>query len=107
MTVLLVWIICPVFFGLTFLCHTAYFLYKMLRSRQTDYSGSQPLTSITMTDAEATMCMGCIWSSCVDKRTNRMTLKVFLAWYLVALTLDIVVTVLFFVWLYQYNRIYV
>ena len=107
MPVLLAWIICPVFFGLTFVSHTAYFLYKMLRSRQTDYSGSPPLTTITMTDSEASICMGCLWSTCVDKRTNRMTLKVFLAWYFVVLTIDILFTVLFFVWLYQYNRIYV
>ncbi|CAF2763019.1 unnamed protein product [Rotaria sp. Silwood2] len=96
MAVLLVVIICPIIFGICFLSQTIYFIYKILNSRNTDYSGSSTVTTIHMTDAEATCCMGWAWTSCIDKRTNRITLKTFIAWYLVATCLDIVITVIFF-----------
>jgi hypothetical protein len=107
MAVLLAWIICPIVFGICFISQTAYFLYKILNSRQTDYSGESSVTTIPMSDGEAMCCMGWAWTSCIDKRTNRITLKTFIAWYLVALCLDIIITVIFYLTLYHYNRIYV
>jgi hypothetical protein len=107
MAVLLAWIICPIVFGICFISQTAYFLYKILNSRQTDYSGESPVTTIPMTDGEATCCMGWAWTSCIDKTTHRITLKTFIAWYLVALCADIILAVVFYLVLYRYNRIYV
>ncbi|CAF3807022.1 unnamed protein product [Rotaria sp. Silwood1] len=75
--------------------------------RNTDYSGSTPVTTIHMTDGEATCCMGWAWTSCIDKRTNRITLKTFIAWYIVATCVDIIITVIFYLILYHWHRIYV
>jgi hypothetical protein len=107
MAVLLAWIICPIVFGICFISQTAYFLYKIINSRQVDYSGESSVTTIPMTDTEASCCMGWAWTSCIDKRTNRITLKTFIAWYIVALCVDIIITVTFYLILYHYGRIYV
>ncbi len=106
MAVLLAAIICPIVFGICFISQTAYFLYKVLATRQVDNSGESPTTMIPMSDAEATCCMGWAWTSCIDKTTNRITLKTFIAWYAVALTFDIIITIVFYVLLAYYYRIY-
>ncbi|CAF1215084.1 unnamed protein product [Rotaria sp. Silwood1] len=107
MAVLLAWIICPIVFGICFITQTVYFIYKILQSRNTDYSGSTPVTTIHMTDGEATCCMGWAWTSCIDKTTNRITLNTFIAWYVVATCVDIIITVIFYLILYHWRRIYV
>ncbi|CAF0895806.1 unnamed protein product [Rotaria sordida] len=107
MAVLLAWIICPIVFGICFLSQTIYFIYKILQSRNTDYSGGSPVTTIHMTDSEATCCMGWAWTSCIDKTTNRITLKTFIAWYIVAVSFDVIITVIFYLILYHWHRIYV
>lgn len=106
MAVLLAWIICPIVFGICFVSQTAFFLYKMLKCRQTDYSGESTITTISMSDCEVTCCMGWIWTTCVDKRTNRMTLKTFIGWYVFVLCLDIIITVAFYL-IIHYQGIYV
>jgi hypothetical protein len=103
MAVLLAAIICPIIFGICFIIQTAYFLYKIINTRQVDQSGKSPLTTIPMSDAEATCCMGWAWTSCIDKTTNRITLKTFIAWYIVALSVDILVTVIFYVVMHHYD----
>jgi hypothetical protein len=107
MAVLLAWIVCPIVFGICFLSQTVYFLYKILRSRETNYIESVPVTTVRMTETEVSCCMGWAWTSCMDKTTNRMTLKSFITWYVVVLCLDVVIAVLFYLLLGQYNRIYV
>ncbi|UJR35360.1 hypothetical protein I4U23_028117 [Adineta vaga] len=107
MAVLLAVIICPIIFGICFLCQTIYFLYKILNGRQTDYSGLSPLTTIHMTEQEATCCMGWAWTSCIDKTTNRITLKTFIIWYIVGICFDILITGLFYLLIGYYQRIYV
>ena len=102
MAVEVAWIICPIVFGLCFLSQTIYFIYKLLNARNTDYSGSSPVTTVHMTDGEATCCMGWAWTSCIDKRTNRITLKVFIAWYIIAVCVDIVITVAFYFIIYHF-----
>ena len=57
---------------------------------------------IPMSDTEATCCMGWAWTSCIDKTTNRITFKVFAAWYAVAVTFDIIITVVFYLLLRHY-----
>ncbi|CAF0777239.1 unnamed protein product [Adineta ricciae] len=107
MAVLLAAIICPIVFAICFLSQTIYFLYKVLKERRTDYVGDTPVTTVHMSEGEASCCMGWAWTSCIDKSTNRITLKVFIAWYLVCLCFDILVTAIFYVILYHYRRIYV
>jgi hypothetical protein len=107
MAVQLSWIICPIIFGICFITQTAYFLYKILKSRQTDYSGESAVTTIPMSHGEATFCMGWAWTSCIDKTTNRITLTTFIIWYLVGVSLDILITVIFYLVLNHYNDVYV
>ncbi len=107
MAVLLAWILSPIVFGICFLSQTIYFIYKILDARNSSNLGYASAATIHMTDAEATCCMGWAWTSCIDKTTNRITLKTFIAWYIVALCADILVTVLFFILLYYYKAIYV
>ena len=107
MAVLLAWILCPIVFGVCFVSQTAYFLYKMLRSRETNYSESEPVTTIRLSETEVSCCMGWAWTSCMDKATNRMTLKAFIAWYVVALCLDVILTLLFYLIFGHFNRVYV
>ena len=107
MAVLLAAIVCPIVFGLLFILQTGYFLYKLLKCRQVDRSGEKSTTTISISNSEAVVCLGWIWTSCIDKRTGRMSLKAFIAWYIVALCADILVTLLFYVSLYYYNRVYV
>ncbi len=107
MAVLLAWIICPIVFGICFIIQTTYFLYKILKSRRTDHSGQSPVTMIPMTDGEALCCMGWIWTTCIDKTTNRITLTTFIVWYIVALCADIIITAAFYLTLPHNNLIYV
>ena len=105
MTILLAVIVCPLVFGILFILQTAYFLYKVLKSRHVDYSGVKPVTTISITDTEAYFCMGLIWTSCINKTTKRMSMKAFIAWYIVGLCADIILTVLLYVVFYENNRI--
>lgn len=73
-----------------------------MQSRNVDYSGKSPVTTIHMTDGEATCCMGWAWTSCIDKTTNRITLKTFIAWYAVAVTFDVIITLAFYFILKHY-----
>jgi hypothetical protein len=107
MAILLAWILCPIVFGICFIIQTIYFLYKILKSRRTDHSGQSPVTMIPMTRREALCCMGWMWAICIDKTTNRITLTTFIAWYIVALGADIIITVAFYLTFYHNNRIYV
>lgn len=107
MPVLLAVIICPIVFGVCFILQTAYFLYKVLKSQHVDYSKGQSVSTISITDTEAYFCMGLIWTSCIDKTTKRMSLKAFIAWYIIALIANILLTVLLYVFLYESHRIYV
>lgn len=106
MSVALAAIICPIVFGISFAIQTSYFIYKTINA-QKPKSDSCLETRITMTEGEVTCCMGWAWNSCVDKTTNSISFKTFFIWYLVGITLDIVVTVLFYLVIYQYQRIYV
>ena len=60
-----------------------------------------------MSDFEATCCMGWAWTSCIDKTTNRMTLKTFTIWYIVAVSLDIILTVVLYLITDHYYKVYV
>ena len=101
MAVALAWIICPIVFGVCFIIHTSYFLYKILKSRSQNTSGS----GLHITDGEAAWCMGWAWTSCVDKTTKTMTLNVFIVWYLVVLAIDVLFTVISYVLLYLFTHI--
>src|SRR5689334_4005749 len=103
MAILLAWIICPLVFGICFILQTSYFLYKIIKSRQTDYSEKTTITTISMTESETTCCNGLALTTCNYKRTNRITLKIFITLYLVCLILDIIVTLLFYFVIYYYN----
>jgi len=81
------------------------FFIKSPKSKHTDYSGESPVTTIPMPEGEATCCMGLVWTTCVDKTTNRISLKTLIAWYLVGITVDIVITVLFYFILTHFYRI--
>jgi hypothetical protein len=104
MAISLAVIVCPIVFGILFISQTAYFLYKILKSRRIDVSGKTAATNITMTDSEATCCMGWAWTSCIDRTTNTITLKTFIAWYAVAVSADIIVTLVFYFLLDKYYR---
>ncbi|CAF0771867.1 unnamed protein product [Adineta steineri] len=107
MAVALAWILCPIIFGICFLSQTIYFLYKIFKSRNTDYSGDVAISTIHISEGEAKCCMGWAWTSCIDRRTNRMTLKVFIIWYLVALAIDILLTVACYFIITNYHSRYV
>jgi uncharacterized protein with PQ loop repeat len=104
MAVELAVIVCPIVFGLCFLSHTIYFLYKIIKGRQSDYSKSTPVTSIHMTEGEASVCMGWAWTSCIDKTTHTISLKTFIIWYIVCLCFDVLATLLFYFLLHNYVR---
>jgi len=89
-------IYCSTIFGLLFTIQTGYFIYKILKSRQTDYSEESYVTTIPMTKNEAMCCMGCLWASCVDKTTNRITLKIFIARYVFIICADFIITLAFY-----------
>ncbi|CAM4778400.1 unnamed protein product [Rotaria magnacalcarata] len=103
MAVELVWIVCPILFGLVFLLQTSYFIFKILQARRSNGGGSS-ITSIHMTDGEATCCMGWAWTSCIDKSTNRITLNTFIAWYIVGLSLNIIITLIFYFIIKHYYK---
>ena len=87
-------IVCSIIFGLLFILQTGYFLYKLIKCRQVDQSGEKSSTTIPISDAEGIFCLGWIWTFCMDEKKGRMPLKVFIAWYIVALCFDILAVVL-------------
>jgi hypothetical protein len=107
MAVLLVLIICPLLFGISFLLTTSYFIYKLMTSLNVEYSDQQTVRTINITPTEVTCCVGWLWKTCLDRTNNRMTLSTFIIWYIVNICLALVVTVLFFVLFYYQNRIYI
>jgi hypothetical protein len=107
MAVLLVLIICPLLFGISFLLTTSYFIYKLMTSLNVEYSDQQTVRTIKFKPSEVTCCMGWLWKTCLDRTTNRIALSTFIIWYIVNICLALAVTVLFFVLFYYQNRIYI
>jgi hypothetical protein len=107
MAILFAWIICPILFGIIFLIITTYFIYKLITSQNVEYSGNKIIRKIYVTPLEVTCCMGLIWNTCLDNRTNRMSLTIFIIWYIVNIFIALVLTVSIFLLFYYRIRVYV
>ncbi|KAL6074065.1 hypothetical protein QOT17_004450 [Balamuthia mandrillaris] len=93
--------------GLSALCHTAYFLYKLYTAgrRQSsyyynldnrleaheEYGNNASCDGVIELDSmEVSCCMGWLWNSCTEN--GAMKKRTFIVWYLVALGVDCVLT---------------
>ncbi len=87
------WITCSIFFSLTFILETGFFLYKLINARNVDQEGA---ANITISSCEVIWYMGWIWKYAVDKSTNQMKLSIFIIWYIVSLSLCLLSAVALF-----------
>jgi hypothetical protein len=91
------WILCPILFGIVFIIETCFFLYKLINRRNVDDRGT---TTISISSGEVSWCMGCIWKYALDRTTNQMKLSIFIIWYIVSISLSLLVTVGMFLGIY-------
>ncbi|CAF0760100.1 unnamed protein product [Adineta steineri] len=80
------WIIAAITCGFGVFIQTCYFLVKMMGVERTDYYEETDIRTVDMSKCEVKYCMGRIWTSCLDKATNRMSARVFIIWYLIGLS---------------------
>ncbi len=91
------WILCSISFGIVFIIETWFFLYKLINRRNVDYRGT---TTISISSGEVSWCMGCAWKYALDRTTNEMKLSIFIIWYIVSISLNLLVTVGIFLAIY-------
>jgi hypothetical protein len=87
---ILAWILSPILFGVLFILQTTFFLYKLTHNRYADDVG---VNSVHITKNEVTWCMGWLWIVCLNRVTSRMTLSLFIIWYLVNICFDVAVSI--------------
>jgi len=92
-------------FGITFVTHTAFFLYKLLKRNSRDTESlvhHDTPHGVPLSDMEVTCCMGMVWRSCVTE--GKMTRSMFFFWYFFVVTMDTVLGVAAFFIFYFFLR---